>query len=350
MASDGRSPPRALSRLLGALPTLGFYTALRQIECDHRAHPLIGEALSPTDEPVRFGQDASLAFRAQSIVAIEDAHEQTPARLTVGFFGMSGPQGPLPTHLTEYVRQRRVHAGDHTLSRFLDIFHHRFVSLLYRAWASVQPTVQQDRPTCDRYARQLGALTGHHAPANAHATDALTQTRLYTARHFTNFTRQAEGLTKVLAAHFGVAVAIEEFVGEWLTIPDAYRWRLPSGREQPVRAPSVLGESTRLGAEVWDVQAKFRVVLGPLAREAYERFLPGSPDLAQLSALVSAYAGPELAWDVRLVLAEPDRSPAVLGVAGAIGRTAHLGGGAESASDASMPFEDLVLDPRAHVA
>lgn len=71
--------------------------------------------------------------------------------MEVRFFGMLGPNGPLPLHLTEYARSRSIHAGDQTLVRFLDIFHHRFMALFYRAWAQAQPTVSLDRPGEDRF-------------------------------------------------------------------------------------------------------------------------------------------------------------------------------------------------------
>ena len=41
-------------------------------------------------------------------------------------FGLLGPNGPLPLHLTEYVRERLRHHADPTFARFLDLFHHRF--------------------------------------------------------------------------------------------------------------------------------------------------------------------------------------------------------------------------------
>jgi predicted component of type VI protein secretion system len=56
-------------------------------------------------------------------------------RLGVRFFGLTGPQGPMPLHFTEYVRERARNHGDPTLARFLDLFHHRLLSLFYRAWA-----------------------------------------------------------------------------------------------------------------------------------------------------------------------------------------------------------------------
>ena len=76
------------------------------------------------------------------------------------FFGLFGPQGPLPIHLTEYVRERIRNHGDFTLLRFLDIFHHRMTAFFYRAWARVRPTVSFDQPSSDRFGDYVGSLFG----------------------------------------------------------------------------------------------------------------------------------------------------------------------------------------------
>src|SRR5690606_41455122 len=59
------------------------------------------------------------------------------------------------------------------------------------------------------------------------------------------------------------------------------------------------------GRRVFSRTHKFRVVLGPLGPDDFGRFLPGSPSLERLKALIRNYAGDEYAWDVRLVPA-PD--------------------------------------------
>jgi len=213
--------------------------------------------------------------------------------------------------------------------------------------------VNLDRPERDRFARYLGALIGQgtarepsapSVPSVPSVPSALDELALFTAVHFVGQTRHAEGLAKVLQTAFGVPVIIEELVGQWLQIPDDYCWRVPS-QEQAAGTPiGVLGESSRVGTQVWDRQSKFRVVVGPLGAEDYARFLPDGEYLKPLIELVARYAGPELAWDIRLVLSEPDRRAAIVGIAGVVGRTAHLGG---SGGDAQA-FEDLVLDPLEH--
>ena len=83
-----------------------------------------------------------------------------PPRLQVRLFGLFGPNGPLPLHITEYARERLRHAGDPTLSRFLDVFHHRFLALFYRAWAQAQPHVNRDRPKEDRFTTTSARSSG----------------------------------------------------------------------------------------------------------------------------------------------------------------------------------------------
>jgi type VI secretion system protein ImpH len=325
----------------GGRSSFRFYAAIRRLEGRFRQAPRIGEAAVPADEPVRLSQDPSLAFRATALSQVEDGGDGGPARVSVSFFGAFGPHGPLPLHFTEYAYERRRHHGDRAFIGFFDIFHHRLLSLLYRAWADAQPTVSHDRPEDDYFARRLGALIG--IKRSAAELSQVDYGCLFTAGHFVGRTRHAEGLKKVLRACLQVDVEIEEFVGEWLRLPDDACWRLPRGNRGAVTCPGVLGETTRVGTEVWDQQASFRVILGPLGFSDYQRFLPGGSRLPRLLELIERYVGPELHWELRLVLREPERRSAVLGVEGVVGMTAHLAGGD---GVVSQHHEDLVLDPR----
>ncbi|HLV65232.1 MAG TPA: type VI secretion system baseplate subunit TssG, partial [Polyangiaceae bacterium] len=115
MASENRTAPDRLTieQALAEAPySLDFHQALRRLECARRDLPRLGEALRPSDEPVRLGQDPSLSFAPSAVSAYRAAAAGRPARLSVTFFGLFGPQGPLPLHMTEYVRERIRHAGD----------------------------------------------------------------------------------------------------------------------------------------------------------------------------------------------------------------------------------------------
>jgi len=330
-----------LSELLGGSTLhLTFYAAMRKLESLFRSAPRFGEAGDPALEPVRLGQDPSLAFQASALTNVRDGDQASPARVRMSYFGAFGPHGPFPTHLTQYIADRRRH-GDGTWVGFLDIFHHRLIGLFYRAWANAQPTISRDRPESDRFARYLGALIGHSTGAQARPPTELDELALCAAMHFVGPTRHAEGLRKTLQLCFGVPVAIEEFVGQWLDVPPAYCWVLPPSLPDVDGTLGVLGVSTRAGTQVYDRQSKFRLIVGPVALEEHRRFLPGGDLLGQLIELVRRYVGEEARWDMRLILREADRRPTVLGSVGVLGQTANLGqsdGGVAS-------FQDLMIDP-----
>ena len=101
-----------------------------------------------------------------------------------------------------------------------------------------------------------------------------------------------------------------------------------------------MAETTVVGARTWQCDHKFRLVLGPLSRDEFPRFLPGASNLAKMSALVRTYLGTELAWDVRLSLA-PDASDQLqLAHGGRMGWNTRLG-----RSHSGGTSEDLIVDP-----
>src|SRR6185369_7881895 len=112
------------------------------------------------------GQEPDMAFAPAPLASFEPGEKGRPGRLQVRLFGLLGPNGPLPLHFTEYARERLRHANDPTLSRFLDLFHHRLMTLFYRAWAQAQPHVSRDRPNDDRFAVYVGALFGLSQPTS----------------------------------------------------------------------------------------------------------------------------------------------------------------------------------------
>ena len=319
-----------------------FFLALRRLEVRHRDRPRLAEGPRVSEEPVRLGQRPTLGFEASTILSSEAPEDGSPTRIEVGFFGAFGPNGPLPLHLTEYAHQRLHNAHDPTFIHFLNIFHHRLLSLFYRAWANAQPAVNRDRPESDRFARFVASAVGHGNRAKGVPESPIDRFAVYMARHFTGQTRHPEGLEKVLSAFFGIPAKVQEYLGEWLRVPDDFCWRL-SGRTTSHQGLGRLGSGTRVGRHVWERQFKFRIVMGPMSRHQYDRLLPRGSDLPRLVGLVQRYAGLELSWDLQLVLHEPDMQPMQLGTS-ALGRTAYLVRGAVSRE---KRWQDFVFDPLA---
>jgi type VI secretion system protein ImpH len=130
---------QAFLRALEAAPYRhDFFQTLRRIECLFADLPRIGRAARPADEPLRLGQEVSLAFAPAPIAAFRFGEGGRPPRLTQCFFGLLGPNGALPLHLTDYARERLMSHGDATLAGFFDLFHHRLLALFYRAWAQAR--------------------------------------------------------------------------------------------------------------------------------------------------------------------------------------------------------------------
>lgn len=309
-----------LLQALQATPyRFGFFQAVRRLNCCFADTALTGTAFHPADDPIRFGQTPHTHFAPATLATCEmDAASGAP-RLSQYFLGLFGPNGPLPTHLTEYARDRQRHHHDATLGRFADMFHHRMISLFYRAWAQAQPTVQHDRPAQDRFSVYVGALAGLAMPAFRDADDMPQAAKLHFAGHLSSLPRHALGLASMLASLFKVPVQIVEFVAHWLRIPRRDRFNLGA-------SPAIgrLGESAVLGERVRQRQDKFQVRLGPMGLAEYESFLPTGAAYPVLVAAVRNYLGLELLWEVRLQLKGTEKPVTCLGKQGALGWTSWL--------------------------
>lgn len=341
---------RLLDELAAAPYAFDFFHLMRRLDALSPAAPRLGRALRPSLEAVRLGQDAELDFAPAAISSLERA-ARTPPRIGVRFFGLFGPQGPLPLHLTEYARERLRHHADPGFARFADLFHHRLLSLFYRAWAQAQPTVQHDRPADDQFAKWLGALFGL-APREFCYRDAVPDdAKRFQAGILSRGVKNAEGLVMLLRQHFKMPVRVEGFVAHWMALREADRTRLGIGH---LAEPSAqLGVSATIGTKVWDRQNKFRIHVGPLSLAQYEALLPGSHALRVLRDWVRQYAGLARVWDLRLVLDAPEVPAARLGHGVQdprgvrLGWTSWLGGAATRHQHRGAPGAraDLVIHP-----
>jgi type VI secretion system protein ImpH len=308
------------------------YTAMRLLEAAHPGKPRFGQTARLKDDPVRFGQEPSLAF-APSPLASFTWRGPRPPRLDTFFLGVFGPNGPLPLHLTEYARERERNHGDATLRRFADIFHHRYVQLFYRAWADSQPVTHADRPDDDRFALYVGGFGGLGLESLRGCDVIPDETRLHWAGLFAMPSRPAEGLARILSGYLEIPVRIEECVGHWIRLPRESLSRL--GTEH-----AALGTAATLGEQVWDCASKFRVVAGPVDLETFRRLLPGTQSLERVRAIVRAWVGDELWWDLNVLLEQAHVPATRLDERCGLGRTTWL-----LSAQATHDADDYVFEP-----
>lgn len=315
--------PEAASPFVAALAAaphaFEFYQVLRLLEALHPDRPRFGRSTRPAEDLIRLAQEPSVTHTPASLAGYEPGADARPGRLLVHVFGLFGTDGPLPLHLTEYARDRRRNHADPSFARFVDLFHHRALSLFYRAWADVRPTVSFDRPEQDRFGAYTASFIGLGTLGLRERDPMPDLTKLHFAGHLSGQTRHAEGLAKILAAFFAMPVRVESFLGAWLRLPGSDHTRLAGGG-----ATASLGQSALLGARIWTRQDKFRLVFGPLTLAEYERLLPGGRSFHRLVPIVRNYAGDVPLWDVNLILKRAEVPPTRLGKAGRLGWTTWL--------------------------
>jgi len=297
-----------------------WFEVMRWLEARNPKFPRFGEASLPSQEIVRVGQVPSLNFAPATLVGCERKH----GRLNIGqmSFGLFGPNGPMPLFFTEFARERGDYDDDHALQAFLDLFHHRFSLMFYRAWASVQPTVSLDRAGEDDYfSRYVGSLIGH-GEAVVEGRDAVPgHAKRYMAGHMARLTRNPEGLVSILRVFFACAFRVQEWMPQWLRLENSERTFLGADT-----AASQLGRGAVCGASVLDRRHRFRIHAGPLTFAQYMAFLPGYRFFQQLRDWVRNYIGFEFSWDLRLILRREDVPTQRLGAnSGMLGWTTWLG-------------------------
>lgn len=335
MASGNRSgedPLTPLERLADAPEQYHIFHAFRVLEAAFPDAPRIGDARRPREDAIRHGQEAELKFPPSTLAEFTPPKNGKPGRLTNRFFGLFGPNGPLPLHLTEYARERMRNHRDPTLVRFADMLTHRMTTLFYRAWRSGQPVASFDRSENDELQNKVAAIAGYHG-AHLRNKDELPD---LAKRHFAGLLAQgpknASGLQSILQAFFGARVEVQEFVGCWLELEKGDRWQMG--------APAQLGRTASIGDRVWTRSAKFRLRIGPLSYEDYQRLLPGGSSLGRLRAIVRNYVGDALDWDVNLVLRAQDIPKAKLGETVRLGQTGWIGD-----KKITKDADDLFLEP-----
>jgi type VI secretion system protein ImpH len=328
-------------RLSSAPETYHIFLALRVLEAQFADGPRLGQSRRPRQDRIRLGQEPTLAYQRAAISGYTPPSEGAPGRLSNLFYGLFGPHGPLPPHLTEYARERQRSYRDPTFAAFANMLTHRAMSLFYRAWRSGQPAAGFDRGENQRFERQVAALSGY-ADEKLRARDAMPDlAKRYFAGHLGRAARNPSGLISMLSAFFGARVTLQEFIGCWLHLEPDDHWRLG--------ARVGLGQATNIGASVWSRSAKFRLRIGPLTLDEYKALLPGSGGLARLAAIVRNYVGDALDWDVNLVLRGDAVPAAVLGQDTRLGHTSWVGGRPDGA-DADDLYLTALDAQRAAVA
>ena len=323
MTPHPRSP---LAALFAAPGRFDFFQAVRVLErlAATEARAAVGGDTGPEQEAVHFRVLPALRFPSGA-VAKASAGADAPAELVAAFGGLTGPDGILPQHYTALVIGRS-RLKDHTLRDWLDMFHHRLLSLLTRAWEKNRWAAVVDRQRAEGAAREDAATRAGFAVAGFGTGGLRERLKLpadvpvFYAGLLSRQPRTATGLEQILGEFFGWPVKVEQYAGQWLYLDAENKAVLPGGNRDTRPAGSsadragsgglnhTLGRDVVIGRRVWDVQSSVRVVVGPLAAAAFRSLLPGGHARQPLCEMVRLYLGLEFDAEVRLVL-KPNAVP-----------------------------------------
>lgn len=302
MATAGRTENTALARteigeLLEREPYLfEFFQAVRLLERLMPDRAPVGRFVNPRSEVARFGANPSPIFPASQIQALQVRHDGTPF-LAVNFMGLIGPLGLLPLYYTEMAMER-LRNRDTTLRDFLDVFHHRMISLFYAAWEKYRFNIAYERGERDRFSHHLLDLLGLGTEGLQDRQEVADDSLLFYGGLLAMHPRSAQSLKQMLWDYFDVPVEIEQFVGAWYPMDGDSQCELGAREGYSEQ----LGFGAVVGSEIWDQQSRVRIKLGPLNFAQYRDFLPGGSAHRQLRALTRFYAANEFDVEVQLIL------------------------------------------------
>lgn len=307
-ATERKSNTPLKDRLFEEFYLFSFFEAVRILEAMYPGKKPLGEALTPDKEPVRFSVKPGFTFPPSEIADLKRGEDGKAARMEVAFLGLIGPSGLLP-HWYNELAVARVREKDFSLTDFLNIFHHRIISLFYLAWKKHRFPVTYLPGARDRLSGHLRSLIGLGMPSLMNRIGFPEESLIFFSGLLSRQVPSATALEVSIAYFSGASVRIEQFIDRMLPLS-------PEDQTCLGKANCLLGMETVCGSYIWESQTKFRVNLGPMAYIDYLRFMPSGDLLRPIFSLITFMAGLEFEFDIRVFLKREEVPPCIIGLSG----------------------------------
>lgn len=309
----------AIERVLAHADRMPFFMLVSLIERFAGAPVPIGGRGPFDQEAVRFSHDPSLIFHSRDVRAAVLVEGQRPhVHVETTFLGLTGAASPLPLFMTE-----ELAAGDEddALERkFLDLFHHRLLGLLYRGllkYDHARAFSPQGRDPVSTWITLLAGFAPQHATRTT-GLDAgwLLRFAPLLVTYPPNAQRLEAAVRELLVSVAPSASArVISCVGKPVRLDDTERARLGAGMR--------LGIDSVLGSRVLSPASRVRVVVAGVSAQDCMRLAPGG-DLFDALARVTTLFVPEHV-DAEFELRADVGIGARLGVSARLGQTSWLG-------------------------
>jgi type VI secretion system protein ImpH len=282
-----------------------FFQLVRMLQRCSSQSVRVGYKGPASAENIRFRPDASLAFPASDIAELDlvpvPGTDAERYRITTTFLGLYGASSPLPSFYSEEVLW-----ADEDRSRirdFLDLFHHRLLSLFYRCWAKYRYPIQFEYGEDDPLTPSLFALIGIDSSIPHGETGLPEPLRLLQFAGLINQQpHSASALESILSEYFdGLPVAVEQCTGRWVPIN-------PGQRASLGKKNCRLNTDCSIGLCVYGRTGNFRVRIGPFQFPKYLEFLPVRSNYRVLCSLIRFFATDRLEFDIAFRVLHPPQT------------------------------------------
>jgi type VI secretion system protein ImpH len=304
-----------LKYLLEHAPEVSFYRAVLFLERLWRESVPIGHEGPAASERVRLRPSVSMSFPPSDLESAEPIPQSDKVQITTTFLGLYGADSPLPTTYPERIAQIAMETRGERVRAFLDIFHHRILSLVYRSWRKYRPVSISPASIDPILDRALSVIGFSSKLGLGGSVPRLSEVRLLALR-----SRSAAGLEFLVRKRLGYLADLVQIIPRTVAIPKQQRSRLG-------QRGSVLGESLVAGAKVAD-RNKVRVAVHAKDFDTYLCLLPGERDWHRIEGAFKDYLRAPIDHDFEVKL-DPEDVPAwELGsrkVPARLGLTAWLG-------------------------
>ena len=297
-------------QLLDEASSHNFFCLLERLHDLHGDDLETANAYGAEHQRIRLSNYAGMGFPTSDVSVARRLDEGLPHQYLVQatFFGMHGPDSPLPSYYLERLAYE-ASQGDGIRPAFFDFFNHRLLTLLHQAWRKYRYYIRFRAGATDRMSQRLFALVGLKDDAIRGATPIAWSRLLSFAGAVVHRSRSPTMVSGLIAHCFDLpSVAIRDFELRYTDIAPVDRSSLGQSNGQ-------LSESFRIGASVRTRHCKFTVVITDLSEKRLREFLPQGDNFARLRLLVTYLLRDGTPCDLELGLRENEVLPFNLGQA-----------------------------------
>jgi type VI secretion system protein ImpH len=237
------------------------------------------------------------------MVAGEVGKEKTT--ITCNHYNIAGLGGPLPEPFAEMLRDN-VAFGDGAMAAFINIFNNRIQGLRYLIRARTDNTLTSTLAPQSVTGQFLLGLSGHLSEQQRALHQQSSDTLIGLAGDLANARMTLPTITKLLRVTLDLPLLqMNCLQGRWLTVQSSDHTLLGEANHR-------LGGVATLGRKIWDQQAAFELVIGPMPTNRIQELVPQGKDHDKLKRLIQWISDTRCDCKITLVGEEDTRSVALL--------------------------------------